>query len=70
MRRIERLILLIGLSVIFSLGPMNALASPWPHRGHHRQGGLSQNHPKHAPPQANHPKKPNAFVPHRSRIFA
>jgi hypothetical protein len=70
MRRIERLILLIGLSVIFSLGPMNALASPWPHRGHHRQGGLSQNHPKHMHPQAKHPKKPNATVPHRTRIFA
>ena len=68
MRRIEPMILLIGLSLIFSLGPINA--SPWPHWGHHAQGGLSQNHPKHVHPQAKHPKKPNATVPHRTRIFA
>jgi hypothetical protein len=70
MRRIERLILLTGLSLIFILGAINASASPWPHRGHPKQGGLSQNHRKHVHPQAKHPKKPNAQVPHRTRIFA
>jgi len=64
MKKIVRLVLLIGLLLGFSLGPTDALASPWPHHGHHGRGATKNRH--HGQSQIKHPKKPKAHARHRA----